>query len=424
MSSSVRIAYLAGEYPAVSLTFILREVLALRDAGVDVMTCSVRRTAVEHHRGPEERDAAQNTFYVIHSAKNPFTLIGAIGWAVRRPQALWRTIRLATTTAPAGLKAKIWQVFYLIEAMVLARHLTGQNIGWIHNHFATASCTVAMLTSELSRIPFSFTLHGPVDFLDTHHWRLDKKIAQARFVACISHFCRSQGMLFSDPKSWHKLHIVHCGIEPSRYQQTCDVMPGRSILFVGRMAPEKGVPVLLEAFADAAQHYRDASLTMVGDGPERLRLEARSIELGLQDRVRFTGYLSQTEVAAEMAKADLFVLPSFSEGLPVVLMEAMAAGLPVLTTGIAGVPELVEDGITGRLAFPGDIISLKNGMLDLLKNPVIAQQLGRRARVKASTEFDVKKEAGMLLRLFHEGMSIPSVSAQGNDPKRSGRESN
>lgn len=403
MPYPARIAYLVGEYPAVSHTFILREVLALRADGLDVLTCSIRRTGPEHQRGPEESEAARNTFYVIHAAKNPLTLLGSVGWALARPRRLWRTVKLAFATMPAGLKAAVWQMFYLIEAMVLARHLTRQGIGHLHNHFATASCSVAMLTSELSGVPFSFTLHGPVDFLETRHWRLDEKIARAGFVACISHFCRSQGMLFSDPAHWPRLCIIHCGVIPERYATRSGHVPGRNILFVGRLAAEKGVPLLLEAFARAREAYPDACLTLVGDGPERTMLEARVRELGLQEVVRFTGYLSQQEVAGELAQADLFVLPSFSEGLPVVLMEAMATGLPVLTTGIAGVPELVEEGVTGRVVFPGDVVGLEAGMRDLLADPQASRQLGQQAKAKVAAEFDARTEAGKLAALFRAG---------------------
>ena len=403
MISPVRIAYLVGEYPAVSHTFILREVLALRGLGLDVLTCSIRRTGPEHRRGPEEREAARDTFYVIHAAKNPLALLAAAGWALARPGRLWRSLGLAFGTMPAGPKAALWQMFYLIEAMVLARHLARQGVGHLHNHFATASCSVAMLASELSGIPFSFTLHGPVDFLDTRHWRLDEKIARAGFVACISHFCRSQGMLFSDPAHWRKLHIVHCGVVPERYAPRSGRVPGRDILFIGRLAAEKGVPILLEAFARARETHPDARLTLVGDGPERAMLEARACELGLREVVRFTGYLSQQEVAEELAGADLFALPSFSEGLPVVLMEAMAAGLPVLTTAIAGIPELVEDGVAGRIVLPGDVASLEAGLRDLLADPQASRRSGRQARAKVAAEFDARIEAGKLAALFGAG---------------------
>ena len=405
MSRPPRIAYLTGEYPAVSHTFILREVLALRARGVEVQTVSVRRTGPEHHRGPDERAAAASTFHILEAAKNPATLGRAILWSLARPRAFGQALRLALKTRPAGIKATIWQLFYMIEAMVLAHHLTRQGVTHLHNHFAMASSTVAMLTSELAAIPYSFTLHGPADFWDTGRWHLGDKIARARFVACISHYCRSQAMLFSDPAHWPKLHIVHCGVDPGRYAAASDRIgddrePGRDVLFIGRLAAAKGVPVLLEAFARAHKVHPDARLTLIGDGPARPALEARTRDLGLGDAVRFAGYLGQDEVAAELARADLFALPSFAEGVPVVLMEAMAAGLPVLTTAITGIPELVEDGISGRLVVPGDIDAFADAMQALLADPATGRAMGQAGQARVAQQFDIGQEAGKLADLF------------------------
>ncbi|WP_411958335.1 glycosyltransferase family 4 protein [Paracoccus homiensis] len=400
MTRPARIAYLTGEYPAVSHTFILREVLALRAQGLDVLTCSVRRTGPEHHRGADEKRAAQTTFYVLQAAKRPATLLAALGWALGRPGALGRMIRLALATRPAGIKATIWQLFYLIEAMVLAHHLTRQGVTGLHNHFAMASSSVAMLASELSGIPYSFSLHGPADFWDTGRWRLGEKIARARFVACISHFCRSQAMLFSDPAHWSKLHIVHCGVDPDRYRPDPGHRPGREVLFIGRLAAAKGVPVLLEAFARAHAAFPDARLTLIGDGPARGDLQARATRLGLGDAVRFTGYLGQAEVAGHLAKTDLFALPSFAEGVPVVLMEAMASGVPVLTTRITGIPELVQDGVSGRLVAPGDVDGFAAALTDLLADPAATRMMGQAGQDKVRAEFDVTREAVRLAALF------------------------
>lgn len=400
MTSPDRIAYLTGEYPAVSHTFILREVLALRALGLEVLTCSIRRTGPQHHRGPDEQEAARTTFHVLDAARNPGTLLAALGWSLGRPKRLGRTIRLALATRPAGIKATIWQIFYLVEAMVLAHHLMRRGVTRLHNHFAMASSSVAMLASELSGIPYSFTLHGPADFLETRRWRLDEKIARAGFVACISHFSRSQGMLFSDPAHWSRLHIVHCGVVPERYGRDPARPAGRHVLFVGRLAAAKGVPILLEAFARLHARFADARLTLIGDGPDRTHLETRAAELGLGGAVTFTGYRNQDEVADHLAQGDLFALPSFAEGVPVVLMEAMASGLPVLATRIAGIPELVEDGLSGRIVAPGDADAFSDAMIALLDDPAQARALGQAGRARIAQDFDVRSEAGKLAALF------------------------
>lgn len=400
-SQPPRIAYLTSEYPTVSHTFILREVEALRDRGLEVLTCSIRKSGPEHHRGPAEKRAAETTFNVIKTAKRPSFLLAALVHALAEPRQLGATLRLAWRTRRPGLKALVWQAFYLVEALVLARHLQVSGVTHLHGHFAQASSTVLMLVSELTSIPFSFTLHGPADFLDPQGWHLGEKIARSRFVACISHFCRSQGMMASDPAFWSRLRIVHCAVDPERY----GAFSGRAdrgrtgrLLFVGRLVPVKGVSLLLEAFAALQEDYRGARLTLIGDGPERTALEGRAAQLGVA--VDFAGYRSQDEVASALADSDLFVLPSFAEGVPVVLMEAMASGLPVVTTRIAGIPELVEDGVSGLVLPPGDPAALGGAIAQLLSDPDLRARMGAAGRARVKADFAIRREAEWLHRLF------------------------
>ncbi|MCV2893379.1 glycosyltransferase family 4 protein [Lentibacter sp. XHP0401] len=391
----MKIVYLTGEYPRATDTFIQREVAGLRAAGLTVETASIRRTGAEHHVGEEQRAEAARTFHVLEAAKNPFRLLKAHGaLMVANPKRWFSALALAWRTAPKGVKGRAYQLFYFAEAGVLARQMQTTGAAHLHNHIAKASCTVAMLASELSGIPYSFTLHGPDIFFEPHHWRLDEKIARARFVSCISHFCRSQAMAFSAPEHWEKLHIVHCGVEPSRY---AGAAMGEELLFVGRLAPVKGLPVLLHAMA----RVPDARLTIVGDGPQRSDVEALVRTLQLEARVQMLGYQNQDEVAALLSQSAALVLPSFAEGLPVVLMEAMAAGLPVITTRIAGVPELVKDGENGWLVAAGDEDGLRGAIEALLGDPARAAKMGAAGREAVCAEFDAGIEARRLAGLFH-----------------------
>ena len=404
-----KIAYLTGEYPRATDTFIQREVAALRDEGRVVLTCSVRRTAASHMVGPEQKAEAKNTFYLLEQAKNPVHLLRCHLRAMRTPGRYFGALKLALRTGGPGFKSLIYQLFYFAEAAVLADHLKKQNVAHLHNHIATASANVAMITSAMSGIPFSFTLHGPDIFFAPHRWRLDEKIARAQFVACISHFCRSQAMAFSQPEDWSKLHIVHCGVEPARYQTSEDRKRGKDLLFVGRLAAVKGVPILLRAMKAILGKHPDATLTLIGDGPDRADLEKTAQELGLKGAVRFVGYQSQSEVAAQLQASDILVLPSFAEGVPVVLMEAMAARLPVVTTRIAGIPELVEDNITGELVPPGDVVALEAAIVGLLDHPETQKSMGEAGRRKVEAEFTVRKEARWLdqiLRAYAEGGKV------------------
>ncbi|PIE12988.1 MAG: colanic acid biosynthesis glycosyltransferase WcaL [Rhodobacterales bacterium] len=393
---TLKIAYLTGEYPRATDTFIQREVAALREHGLEVATCSIRRTGPEHHVGEEQRQEAARTFHVLDGLKRPGMITNHLGALVRSPARYLRALALAWRTAPRGLRGRFYNLIYFAEAGVLAAYLRRMGADYLHNHIAKSSCTVAMLASEISGVPYSFTLHGPDIFFEPLHWRLDEKIARAAFVACISDFCRSQGMAFSDPAHWPKLHIVHCGVDPARYDAP-ERVRGKQMLFVGRLAAVKGVPVLFEAMAMVPEGH----LALIGDGPDRARLEQRAIEMGLRDRVSFLGYRSQTEVAEMLKETDLLVLPSFAEGVPVVLMEAMAARVPVVTTRIAGVPELVEDRVSGRLCAPGDPEGLARAICDVLSDPEGATRMGEAGRAKVVDAFDSHAEAGRLAGLFH-----------------------
>ncbi|MGR3635980.1 MAG: glycosyltransferase family 4 protein [Shimia sp.] len=402
-ATSKPIAYLTGEYPRATDTFIQREVAALRDQGIDVHTCSIRRTGTEHLVGEEQRSEAANTFYVLAAAKSPITLIAAQFAALtRRPGGYFRALFLALKTAPPGLRGVLFQLFYFAEAAVLAQHLRKKGVRHLHNHIAKSSCTVAMLMSEMSGIPYSFTLHGPDIFFAPDHWRLDEKIARSKFVACISHFCRSQAMALSDPKHWHKLHIIHCGVDPSLYADT-PPPSGHHLLFVGRLAPVKGLPILLRALTPLIKDFADLKLTVIGDGPGRKALEHQAQTTGIDDHVDFVGYKNQTEVAEALAQTDLFVLPSFAEGLPVVLMEAMAAARPVVTTQIAGVPELVDHGTSGLLVPPGDTHALTRAIASILADPKRAAEMGAHGRERVEVAFTVATEATRLAQLFEAG---------------------
>ncbi|WP_298976336.1 glycosyltransferase [uncultured Roseobacter sp.] len=398
-----RIAYLTGQYPEVSLTFILREVEALRDLGAEVLTCSIRRTPPEQHPGPAEKDAAATTFHVLEVARNPLRLLAAQAYLFTRPGRYFATLMLALRSGAPGIKARLYQLIFFIEATILARHLEAEKVTHLHNHFVFGSATVAMLTSELTGIPYSFTLHGPADLFEPTRWRLDAKTARAKFVSTISHFARSQLMFFSDPAYWDKIRIIHCGVTPALYEEAAGpALPPREpdeirLLFVGRLAPVKGLRVLLAALAELSD-LPNLRLVLVGDGPDRARLEAAAAPLG--DRVTFTGYLSQTEVAQALQACDIFVLPSFAEGVPVVLMEALASEKPVIATQVAGVGELVEEGKSGFLVPPGDADTLADRIRTLVGDPELRAAMGQHGRAKVVTDFDIRTEAARLATLF------------------------
>ena len=410
-----RIAYLTGEYPRATDTFVQREVDAVRRHGIEVLTFSVRATDASHHVGEEQKREAAATLALLPVAKNPLKLLAAHGRCLAASPGRWLAgLCAAWRLRWPGCAGAAYAVFYFLEAGVLADQLRRGRVLHLHNHFANSSCSVAMAAAAMAGVPFSFTMHGPAIFFEPHHWGVGKKIAAARFVACISHYCRSQAMILSDQDHWAKLNIIHCGIEPERYaavEHRDEGVRGDGtirLLFVGRLAAVKGLPVLLDAFAALPERFH---LSLIGDGADRPALEAAAAALpgSAAGRVTFEGYKSQDEVAAALGETDVFVLPSFAEGVPVVLMEALASGVPAVATAVAGVGELVLDGANGRIVPPGDAEALREAIEALGRDAALRTRYGRAGRERVERGFDIDSEAGRLadLLLSAESMAVP-----------------
>jgi glycosyltransferase involved in cell wall biosynthesis len=368
-----------------------------------VITCSIRKPSEAEFKGQEERRARAETFYVKSAAKNPVRLMAAHGRAILRSPATWaRTLALAIGMRSPGLKSLIWQLFYFLEAGVLADHLRRNRVRHLHNHFGNSSCSVAVLAAELAGIPFSFTEHGPAIFFEVNLWSLPEKIARAAFVVAITHFCRSQLMLFSDPAHWGKITIVHCGVDPAAYRRDPGGT-GKRVAFVGRLDPVKGALLMVEAMAIVLKAHPDATLALAGDGPARAGAEARARALGIESALHFAGFMSQGQVADLLATSDMLALPSFAEGLPVVYMEALASRIPVVASRVAGVQELVEDGVTGYTVPPGDVTTLANRIIRLMDDPATARAMGEAGRKAVVDGFDIRAEGARLAEIFTNG---------------------
>ena len=396
---SLRIAYMTGEYPRATDTFIQREVAALRQRGVHVQTFSVRKPAKDENVGPEQQSEGQNTSYLQpicpwDLVKSHFKLLKS------SPGRYFSAAWLALRARPPGLKALVWQLAYFAEAGLVASRMRKDELVHLHNHFSNSSCSVAMLASALGGFTYSFTMHGPAEFFAPEYWRIDEKIRRALFVCCISHFCRSQGMIFAPQEKWPRMHIVHCGVDPELYRRAHHEGQGKRLLFVGRLAAVKGLPVLFEAIAQLRQDRPNIILTIAGDGPDRQQLVQRAKELNIEENVRFLGYQSQSQVRELLAETDVFVMSSFAEGVPVVLMEAMAAGLPVVATRIAGVAELVEDGVSGFLVPPGDATALAERVAALLDDEDLRNRFGKAGRAEVQAEFNIHLEAQRLCTIL------------------------
>ncbi|WP_426424830.1 glycosyltransferase family 4 protein [Bradyrhizobium genosp. A] len=388
-----RLAYLTGQYPRATDTFIQREVATLRDLGYHVQTFSVRKPPERDSGGLETAAERNATLYLLP----PRNLLRAhLLLFVASPKRYMLALALAVKTWPPGLAAKARQLAYFVEAGMLAKLMRDHSLVHLHNHLADSSCSVAALAAQIGGFTFSFTMHGPAEFYEPNLWWIDEKVRRALFVNCISHFCRSQAMVFSPLDCWEKLKIVHCGVDPTLFEMKSHFGRGEQLLFVGRLAAVKGLTILLEALV----RIDGVTLKIAGDGPERRMLEQKARALGLWERVQFLGYQSQQQVRELLKETDLFVLSSFAEGVPVVLMEAMAAGVPVIATRIAGIPELVQDGTNGSLVSPGDVNATVDAIRRLLDDPDLRNSFASAGRETIERDFNIRKEAGWLATIF------------------------
>jgi len=323
---------------------------------------------------------------------------------------------LAYDTKRAGLRGGLYQAFYFAEAGLLADRLRSERFDHLHSHLGDVATSVAMLAASLANVPFSFTLHGPGVFFDANVWRLDAKIERASFVSCISWFARSQAQLLSSADAASKLHIIHCGVDPSRYEDrstsTGEATETFRLAFVARLDHVKGVGELLEAVATLAADLPGLRLDLAGDGPERATYEGTARRLGIADRVTFHGYVDQSGVAELLATADAYVLPSFAEGVPVGLMEAQASGLPVVATQVGGVSELVVDGVTGFVCRPGDRTQLAERIAQLASDPELRRRMGAAGRQRVTVDFNSADEGRRLADLFRHAGATGHIGAR------------
>jgi colanic acid/amylovoran biosynthesis glycosyltransferase len=397
--TEVRIGYLTSQYPATSHTFISREVAALRKLGLRLDTFSIRPPTPAEMQDEAIAAESRDTFTVLRQPAA--TIVGAqLATLAANPAGYIRTLVLALRHRPPGLRGLTLSLAHFAEAVVLARELRRRGITRLHNHFANSAATVGYLATRMLKMPWSFTLHGISETDYPAGLLLGRKVEAAEFVACVSYFGRAQAMRLVTPDHWRKLHVIRCGLPLSELPDHAPAGPVRRIIAVGRLSPEKGQAGLLEAFADVSRDHKDLELVLVGDGPEAERLRAIAQQLGISDRVRFAGRLGEQETLEQIAHADILVLSSFMEGLPIVLMEAMAMGTAVIASRVAGIPELVEDGTSGLLFTPSNWDELAARMRRLFDDDALRAKLASRGREAVDAEFDVDRSAERLRNLF------------------------
>jgi glycosyltransferase involved in cell wall biosynthesis len=395
----VRLAYFVNIYPRATDTFIRREVLGLRKRGLEVLTYSVRKSGSDHDVDAEVASEKSNTQYLL-----PFSIFDLSSTLIKtflvKPRLFVRTCILAFKTSRPGVKGHFLQLAYFLEAVLLARCITEDSVEHLHNHFGDNGGTVTLLASTLAELPYSISIHGPHIFLDGLHWALDTKTEKAKFISCIGHFCTSQMMLYSDKDSWDKFIIVRCGIDLAQFDYRIPRGKAKKIVYTGRLSAEKGLPVLFDSIAQLKTRNYDIEVNLLGDGEDRKFLEQLTKEQGIDDVISFAGFVDQSTLVETLRSSDIFVLPSFAEGIPVSLMEAMAIGIPVIATYVGGVAELVIDQKTGQVVSPSDSLDLANAIARYIDDEVFCQTISKNARVKVENEFNIEDQVDKLAHLF------------------------
>lgn len=400
----MKIAYLVNHYPKVSHTFIRREILALERQGFEVTRLAVRGWA---DAAPDAQDQAEKarTRYLLQDG--PAALVSALlSTLLAAPARFFAALSLALRMGRRADRPLPLHLIYLAEACLALRWLREAGARHLHAHFGTNSTEVAMLVHALGGPAYSFTVHGPEEFDKPEFLHLGEKMRRARFVVAITSFCRSQLYRWVEGAHWPKIKVVHCGLERAFHDVEVPPPSGRRLVCVGRLSEQKGHLLLIEAAGLAAAQGADFELVLAGDGELRPLIEARVAELGLRGRVRITGWISSAQVRDEIIGARALVLASFAEGLPVVLMEAMALCRPVVSTCVAGIPELVRPGENGWLLPAGDAQALADAMRACLDcPPETLARMGAAAHRAALERHDIDTEAAKLAELFREAPS-------------------
>ncbi|OKO86845.1 glycosyltransferase [Bradyrhizobium sp. AS23.2] len=415
----MKIAYLVNRYPAVSHSFIRREILALERQGHEVLRISIRG-GNEEPLGPEDQIEAQHTHFVLHRGSKELLLAFSRVF-MTRPLNMVKALALVWKLGRQAERPLPVHFVYLVEACLIYLLLQAENAQHLHAHFGTNSAEVAMLTHALGGPPWSFTAHGPEEFDKAGFIGLSEKIRRARFVVAISSFGRSQLFRQVGYDQWKKIRIVRCGLEPAFYEHSTARRPTETarLICVGRLCEQKGQLLLLQATKRLVDAGIKFELVLAGDGEMRGELERTIQRFRLEAVVRITGWITSDQVREQILDSRALILPSFAEGLPVVLMEAMALRRPVISTFVAGIPELVEPGKHGWLVPAGDVDRLAAAMQACLQcSDEQIESMGENARTKVIQLHDVDSEAQHLAELF-----LGSPDQRSNGPEVSSKPS-
>ncbi|HLL71060.1 MAG TPA: glycosyltransferase family 4 protein [Pyrinomonadaceae bacterium] len=405
----LRFAYLVSQYPAANHTFILREIKQLRVMGFEIRVASVSAPDRPQARMTAEERAEVDATYYVKSVGLARALSINLGTLFARPAGYLKGLAYALKLGKLDLRKTARNLFYFAESIVVGRWMERERLTHVHAHF---SSTVALLLSKTFPVSISMTIHGPAEFVDPVGFSLREKIAASRFVCAISNYGRSQLMLTADARDWERIEVAPLGIEPEvfsprPFRPEPDVF---EVICVGRLAAVKAQRILVAAIELLAREGRAVRLRLVGDGADRASLEAYVAARGLGANVVFEGWLNEDEVLARLRGSDAFALASFAEGVPVVLMEAMAMEIPCVATRITGIPELIRDRVDGLLVAPASAEELAEALRRLMDDARLRRTLGAAGRVRVLEKYDLARNTAQLANIFARRLSATTAA--------------
>lgn len=406
MPDTRSLSYLVGTYPMLSMSFVMREILHLRKQGFIIHVASIN--APDRPIGAltaEEAAEVQDTYYIKRHG-----ILGALtahfSSLVRNLPGYLRGLGLAVRLGGADAKRVLMNLAYLSEGLMVGVWMRRMGQRHLHTHLGSQPATVGLFVQRVFGCGFSITVHGPDEFYDTRGQYLAEKVAAADFICCISFYTRSQLMRLSARSDWDKLFVAYLGVDPSVFRRIVPKTASAEfeILCVGRLTPAKGQHVLIEAVGLLVKQGRRVRLRLVGAGVDRPSLESTAARVGPPATITFEGAVNQDRIKDLYASADLFCIPSFAEGLPVVLMEAMAMEIPCVTTHITGIPELIRNGTDGLLVAPGDVDALAAALAKLMDDRSLRDAIGRHGRQRVLENFDLSRNVAKLSEILTENI--------------------
>jgi colanic acid/amylovoran biosynthesis glycosyltransferase len=398
----MRVSYFINQYPKVSHTFIRREILALERQGFTIQRISLRGWD-EVLIDPEDVSEQEKTQYILKRGLKGL-VYATLKVFLLKPITTFKTLLLAMRMGWRADRAMPFHLVYFLEACQTYLWVMQSESRHMHAHFGTNPSEIVMLVNALSNIPYSFTVHGPEEFDRPKFLKLKEKINQSKFVVAISSFGRSQLQRWVDFVQWDKIKVVHCGLEPSFYEiPSVPITNAPRMVCVGRLCEQKGQLLLIESAKALNDLGINFELILAGDGELRSPIEKLIEQYQLGEKVIITGWISSAKVRDYLLSAQALVLPSFAEGLPVVIMEAMSLRRPVISTYIAGIPELIEHNKHGWLIPAGSVTALTEAMQRLLSTPQkVLNDMGEAAFLQVTERHNIDKEAEKLAHHFQQ----------------------